>query len=99
MVSFAAQCGRWPFLLVTDRMKASRTGKLMLVEDRLNEYSRNYTWAELTAKQKPKGLDNSRLESYLSDEEFKERFGTTKEDFYKLPGWRRVKKKKDLKFF
>jgi hypothetical protein len=36
--------------------------KSELVSDLLKEYERVYTWDELTAKQKPKGLDYNRLE-------------------------------------
>ena len=74
-------------------------GKLELVEDLLKKYTREYSWAELTAKDKPKGLDNTQLESYLSDAEFKDHFGMTKDEFWKMPVWKQTQKKKQIGFF
>jgi hypothetical protein len=45
-----------------------------------------------------KGIDASRLESYLSDEQFLEVLTMTKAGFYAMPQWKRAKilKAKDL---
>ena len=38
-------------------------------------------------------------EKYLNDEDFQSVFGITKEEFYKLPGWKQKQKKKGAGFF
>lgn len=49
--------------------------ELVLVEDILSKLSRDrYTLAELQERPLPEGVDPSKLESYLSDEEFQVSF-------------------------
>jgi len=79
--------------------KQRAEGKLELVSDKLKEYDREYTWEELTAKKKPKGLDNKHLEKYLPDSVFEEKFGMTKEKFWGMPSWKRTTIKKKVGFF
>lgn len=45
------------------------------------------------------GIDITKREAYLSDEEFQEKFGMTKNAFYKLPKWRQNKLKISLHLF
>ena len=53
-----------------------------------------YTKQQLN-EDKPKGIKRSRCELYLEDNEFKLIFKMTKEDFYKLKDWKRLRLKKD----
>jgi hypothetical protein len=45
------------------------------------------------------GIDPERKEEYLSDEQFKEAFGTDKESFAAMPKWKRQQKKKAVGLF
>ena len=53
-----------------------------------------YTLAEL--RNRPAGLDQKKLESYLSDIQFKAAFKVDKSAFYKLPPWKQDELKKKL---
>ncbi|XP_057535155.1 villin-3 isoform X2 [Amaranthus tricolor] len=59
-----------------------------------------FSYEQLRAKSENPvtGIDFKRRETYLSEEEFKSIFSTTKEEFYKLPRWKQdlLKKKFDL---
>ncbi|CAH9070492.1 unnamed protein product [Cuscuta epithymum] len=44
-------------------------------------------------------IDVTKRETYLSSEEFREKFGMTKEAFYKLPKWKQNKLKMTLQLF
>ena len=44
----------------------------------------------------PDEIDNSKREIYLSDEEFKELFNMSKDEFSKLADWRKKRMKQDL---
>lgn len=58
-----------------------------------------YTYDELLKKEYPKGIDTSKLESYLNDEEFVTVIGHSRDDFYKLPLWHQQKIKREMKLF
>ena len=62
----------------------------------LEEYGRVYTIEELRKKPPPKGLDKTKLEKYLSDEDFIQLLKMTKDEFYKQPGWVQNNKRKDI---
>lgn len=47
----------------------------------------------------PEGIDKTRKEEYLGDEEFKKIFGCDKESFGALPAWKKNEKKKSLGLF
>ena len=47
----------------------------------------------------PAECDRSKLEVYLSDEDFKTAMGFTKEEFTKLPKWKQTNKKKEVGLF
>lgn len=79
-----------------DDSKAKSNGEndVVRVEDLLKDLSRNYTLAEL--RNAPKMLDSSRLESYLSTEEFMSVFKIDKEAFAAQPLWKREQQKKNV---
>jgi len=64
------------------------------VEDVLKDLFRTYTLAEL--RNPPKLLDSTRLETYLSDQEFEEVFKMDKESFNSLPLWKQEQQKKNV---
>jgi len=47
----------------------------------------------------PRGADKTKLETYLTDEEFSEVFKMTRDEFYKLPTWKQGFKKKEVLLF
>eukprot|EP01117_Protostelium_nocturnum_P010235 TRINITY_DN3673_c0_g1_i1.p1 TRINITY_DN3673_c0_g1~~TRINITY_DN3673_c0_g1_i1.p1 ORF type:complete len:1790 (-),score=878.49 TRINITY_DN3673_c0_g1_i1:11-5380(-) len=65
----------------------------------LEEFNRTYTYEELSSKQFPKGIDTSKLESYLDDNEFLQVLGSSREQFYKLPLWHQQKLKREKFLF
>ena len=48
---------------------------------------------------KARGIDAASREQMLSDVDFQSAFGVSKEDFGKLPAWKRAQKKRELKLF
>lgn len=63
-------------------------------------YSRTvYSYDELLADPLPEGVDSTRLETYLSDEEFFQLFKMTQDDFAKLKKWNQEQLKKDLQLY
>jgi len=74
---------------------ASAPASMASVEDALNEYSKKYTYEELKNKESlPPSVDRSKLEMYLTDEEFNTVFGMSREQYLALPAWQRLPKKK-----
>jgi hypothetical protein len=65
----------------------------------LREYTRKFSYEELLAKQFPKGIDESNLETYLADDEFEQLFKMTRSAFGKLPLWHRQNLKRGLKLW
>eukprot|EP01105_Mastigella_eilhardi_P018355 TRINITY_DN423_c0_g1_i5.p1 TRINITY_DN423_c0_g1~~TRINITY_DN423_c0_g1_i5.p1 ORF type:complete len:297 (+),score=82.79 TRINITY_DN423_c0_g1_i5:204-1094(+) len=63
----------------------------------LETYSLTYTIEELRTK--PAHLDNTNLESYLSDADFEKYFGKTRQEYNKMPKWHKDKIKKDLQLY
>ncbi|CAH3140120.1 unnamed protein product [Pocillopora meandrina] len=47
----------------------------------------------------PREADKTKLETYLTDEEFREVFTMPREEFYKLPAWKQVSRKKEVLLF
>jgi len=53
-----------------------------------------YTLQQLQSR--PKECDQTKLESYLSDTDFKRHFGMPRDEFSKLPNWKKGDVKKKL---
>jgi hypothetical protein len=63
--------------------------------DKLKEYTiSTYSYAKLISKPRPYGIDSSRMETYLSDDEFEEVFNMKREEFNKLKKWTQDKLKR-----
>lgn len=90
---FQAWDDGWGAELVKGKKKASKKKKTETQNVRalLAELNRVYTYEELKAKPPPKGLDKTKLEQYLSEEEFKTVLQMTKDEFYALPPWKQNK--------
>ncbi|XP_018451220.1 villin-4 [Raphanus sativus] len=58
-----------------------------------------YERLKTTSSDPVSDIDVTRREAYLSSEEFKEKFGMTKEAFYKLPKWKQNKFKMAVQLF
>jgi len=56
--------------------------------------SNTYTLQQLQSR--PKECDQTKLETYLSDIDFKRHFGMPKDEFSKLPNWKKLDVKKKL---
>jgi supervillin len=65
----------------------------------LAEFNRVYTYEELQAKPPPKGLDKTKLEQYLSDDEFAKVLQMTKDEFYALPSWKQNKIRQQINLY
>ena len=55
--------------------------------------------AQLQAPPFPNGVDATKRESYLSDDEFQIAMGCSKAEFENLPKWKRDNKKRQAKLF
>jgi len=58
-----------------------------------------YSLAVLKAKDLPEGVDATRKEDYLNDDEFKTLFKMDRDAFNKLPGWKKDNAKKSSGLF
>ncbi|XVE79969.1 hypothetical protein DITRI_Ditri14bG0100200 [Diplodiscus trichospermus] len=58
-----------------------------------------YERLKITSTDPVSGVDVTKRETYLSSEEFKEKFGMKKDAFYKLPKWKQNKLKMALQLF
>ncbi|CAG7886709.1 unnamed protein product [Brassica rapa] len=69
------------------------------VEDEEDLPAHPYERLKTTSPDPVTDIDVTRREAYLSSEEFKEKFGMTKEAFYKLPKWKQNKFKMAVQLF
>ncbi|PVD37825.1 hypothetical protein C0Q70_00427 [Pomacea canaliculata] len=69
------------------------------VQEELANYYRTYTYAELTKKSLPKGVDASCKERYLSDQEFSKVFGISRSEYLALREWKQINLKKKVGLF
>jgi hypothetical protein len=53
-----------------------------------------YSWEELQVRPLPPGVDPAKIESYLNDTVFREKFQMTKCEFQASPRWKQVEMKK-----
>ncbi|KAJ4958523.1 hypothetical protein NE237_025634 [Protea cynaroides] len=58
-----------------------------------------YERLKISSIDPPADIDVTKRETYLSSEEFREKFGMTKDAFYKLPKWKQNKLKMSLQLF
>eukprot|EP01080_Neovahlkampfia_damariscottae_P002213 gene2213-2387_t len=66
----------------------------------IQEYSRKtYSYNELLEEKLPEGLDATKLETYLGDDEFMEVFSMDREKFNKLPKFKQQNLKKEVYLF
>lgn len=76
-----------------------RSGRLKL-EDELAKLQKNtYTLEQLMQRPLPEGVDPTRIEQYLNDDEFTRMFQMKKDEFVKLPRWKQIQLRKENKFF
>jgi len=69
------------------------------LKDEKQKYYSNYSYDELKRKFPPEGVDVTKREAYLTDEDFETVFGISKEQFYALPTWKRNDRKKAVQLF
>ena len=63
-------------------------------------YEPKLKYADIVAKKNlPANFDKFNKPKYLSDEEFESLFKMTKDEFYKLPEWKRLRQKKAVKLW
>lgn len=67
------------------------------VEEVLQDYLREvYPYQDLLGDVLPPGIDVKKLESYLSDEDFEKVFHMTRQEFEKIPQWKRENVKREV---
>merc|ERR1712141_228419 len=59
----------------------------------------NYSWDELQQRPLPDGVDPSRLEKYLNDDDFVKYLGLSREDFNAAPRWKQLEIRKEKGLF
>ncbi|KAF2069223.1 hypothetical protein CYY_009459 [Polysphondylium violaceum] len=70
------------------------------VKDVLKDYLKEiYTYEELLADPLPNGIDSTKLETYLPDDEFEKIFQMTRKEWEKIPVWKREGIKKSVFLF
>eukprot|EP01132_Coremiostelium_polycephalum_P008291 gene8291-10187_t len=70
------------------------------VQNVLKDYLKEiYTYEELLADPLPAGVDATKLDTYLSDEDFEKVFQMTRKEWEKIPQWKRENIKKGLFLF
>ncbi|KAM6176834.1 villin-like protein [Erethizon dorsatum] len=84
------------------RIASTRTSASSCVSDTCSAVSRNLPRERLmhqAASDLPPGVDPARREFYLSDSDFQDIFGKSKEEFYSMAKWKQQQEKKKLGFF
>ncbi|KAH3732096.1 arsenate reductase ArsC [Pelomyxa schiedti] len=69
---------------------------VITVEEALRFFKRTFSYEELTTPGGSAALDPTKLETYLTDEDFVEVFKMTREEFLKLPLWKQQNAKKEV---
>ncbi|CAF4275399.1 unnamed protein product [Rotaria sp. Silwood2] len=83
-----------------NQLEGKKLDQKDLVSDILTNLCREqYTIEELRARPLPEGVDPSKIEFYLSDDDFQKELHMTKDEFYALPYWKQTNIKKPLGFF
>lgn len=65
----------------------------------LHPQDHKFTRDELNAEPRPEGVKRARCELYLEDDEFESIFGMSKDEFYQLKDWKRLRLKKEQNLF
>ncbi|RZF39379.1 hypothetical protein LSTR_LSTR000900 [Laodelphax striatellus] len=77
-----------------------KPGESLSVEAELARLTRStYPLAQLLQRPLPEGVDPTRLENYLSPNDFQELLGMSKEEFLELPTWKQTNLKKTSGLF
>ncbi|XP_059614668.1 supervillin isoform X2 [Phlebotomus argentipes] len=77
-----------------------RSEDVMSISQYLSQITqREYPLATLLSRPLPEGVDPTRLELYLSPDEFEEALGVTLSDFQEMPFWKQTKLKKEIGLF
>nr|XP_011460943.1 PREDICTED: villin-1 isoform X2 [Fragaria vesca subsp. vesca] len=87
--------------LESEEMLSKNAGNIQAngTEDHINLSVYPYERLTVNSKDPETSIDITKREAYLSEEEFKVKFGMTKRDFYKLPKWKQNKQKISLHLF
>jgi len=70
-----------------------------LLEDEVKKYTSTYPLDVLQRTDPPEGVDPTKKEMYLSDEDFQDVFGMSKDDFLTYPQWKRDNMRKEHGLF
>ncbi|XP_015515749.2 supervillin isoform X2 [Neodiprion lecontei] len=77
-----------------------KLGEILSIHNELDKLTQStYPPAELLQRPLPQGVDPTRLELYLSPEDFEKLFSMTKDVFQGLPAWKQIKLKKEIGLF
>lgn len=80
--------------------EGKKPGDMLPLEKELALLSRTtYPLSELLQRPLPEGVDPTHIEKYLSSEDFEELLSMTKEEFDKLPSWKKTALKKEKGLF
>lgn len=83
-----------------NKKEGKKSGDMLPLESELARLSRTtYPLSELLQRPLPEGVDPTHIEKYLSSEDFQELLSMTKEEFDKLPSWKKTSLKKEKGLF
>lgn len=81
-------------------MQDGRTEEELTIKVALEKLSRRvYPFDVLKERPLPEGVDPTRLERYLSPEEFEQALGMSLDEFREVPIWKQSKMKKEAGLF
>ena len=86
-----------PPLFAIPDSQAAESSNEPLDKGAKSQGSIRYTLADFVEGRVPNGIDMTAWEEYLSTDEFEKSFGMTKQAFEKLPNWKRVKARRQLR--
>jgi hypothetical protein len=99
-IEFAMHFQAWGTIKFKAQIDKSIQPKLENGVELFKQYSRKtYSYAQLLASTLPPGVDETKLETYLSEEEFVEVFKMERAAFQKLPQFRQIELKKKVYLF
>ncbi|XP_050500586.1 supervillin-like isoform X2 [Diabrotica virgifera virgifera] len=89
-----------PDVMELNKKEGKNEGDILSIEKELALLSRTtYPLTELLQRPLPEGVDPTNIEKYLSAEDFQELLAMTKEEFEKLPSWKKTALKKEKGLF